>query len=74
VLVIGPGSRWRPPGRSAVPVRPALAYAIVGVSGVLAAFTFTAGVTDAAATRSGSARQPSFSAVSLNGQSPPRVP
>ena len=35
-------------GRSAVPVRPALAGAIVGVLGVLAAFTFTAGVTDAA--------------------------
>jgi hypothetical protein len=36
-------------GRSAVPVRPALAGAIVGVLGVLAAFTFAAGVSDAAA-------------------------
>jgi len=36
-------------GRSAVPVRPALMGAIVGVLGVLATFTFTAGVSDAAA-------------------------
>jgi FtsX-like permease family len=36
-------------GRSAVPVRPALVGAIVGVLGVLAAFTFAAGVSDAAA-------------------------
>jgi FtsX-like permease family len=36
-------------GRSAVPVRPALAGAVVGVLGVLAAFTFSAGVSDAAA-------------------------
>jgi hypothetical protein len=36
-------------GRSAVPVRPALLGAIVGVLGVLAAFTFAAGVSDAAA-------------------------
>ena len=36
-------------GRSAVPVRPALLGAVVGVLGVLAAFTFSAGVTDAAA-------------------------
>jgi hypothetical protein len=36
-------------GRSAVPVRPALVGAIVGVLGVLAAFTFSAGVSDAAA-------------------------
>src|SRR6266568_2609677 len=36
-------------GRSAVPVRPALTGAIVGVLGVLAAFTFAAGVSDAAA-------------------------
>jgi hypothetical protein len=35
-------------GRSAVPVRPALIGAVVGVLGVLAAFTFAAGVTDAA--------------------------
>ncbi len=35
--------------RSAVPVRPALTGAIVGVLGVLAAFTFAAGVSDAAA-------------------------
>jgi hypothetical protein len=36
-------------GRSAVPVRPALAGAIAGVLGVLAALTFSAGVSDAAA-------------------------
>jgi FtsX-like permease family protein len=36
-------------GRSAVPVRPALAGAVAGVLGVLAAFTFSAGVSDAAA-------------------------
>src|SRR6202042_3050982 len=36
-------------GRSAVPVRPALLGAVVGVVGVLAAFTFAAGVSDAAA-------------------------
>jgi hypothetical protein len=36
-------------GRSAVPVRPALFGAIAGVLGVLAAFTFSAGVSDAAA-------------------------
>jgi|HubBroStandDraft_5_1064220.scaffolds.fasta_scaffold00480_5 hypothetical protein len=36
-------------GRSAVPVRPALLGAVVGVLGVLAAFTFAAGVSDAAA-------------------------
>ncbi len=36
-------------GRSAVPVRPALLGAIAGVLGVLAAFTFSAGVSDAAA-------------------------
>jgi FtsX-like permease family len=36
-------------GRSAVPVRPALAGAVAGVMGVLAAFTFSAGVSDAAA-------------------------
>jgi hypothetical protein len=35
-------------GRSAVPVRPALVGAVVGVVGVLAAFTFSAGVADAA--------------------------
>jgi hypothetical protein len=34
-------------GRSAVPVRPALIGAVVGVLGVLAAFTFSAGVSDA---------------------------
>jgi hypothetical protein len=34
-------------GRSAVPVRPALLGAVVGVLGVLAAFTFSAGVSDA---------------------------
>jgi hypothetical protein len=36
-------------GRSAVPVRPALLGAIMGVLGVLAVFTFSAGVSDAAA-------------------------
>src|SRR3984957_2878505 len=36
-------------GRTAVPVRPALAGVIVGVLGVVAAFTFYAGVRDAAA-------------------------
>jgi hypothetical protein len=36
-------------GSSAVPVRPALAGVVVGVLGVLAAFTFAAGVSDAAA-------------------------
>jgi hypothetical protein len=36
-------------GRQAVPVRPALLGAVVGVLGVLAAFTFSSGVDDAAA-------------------------
>jgi hypothetical protein len=36
-------------GRSAVPVRPALLGAVAGILGVLAAFTFSAGVSDAAA-------------------------
>jgi hypothetical protein len=36
-------------GRSSVPVRPALVGVIAGVLGVLAAFTFSAGVSDAAA-------------------------
>jgi MacB-like periplasmic core domain/FtsX-like permease family len=36
-------------GRTAVPVRPALAGVVVGVLGVVAAFTFYAGVRDAAA-------------------------
>ncbi len=36
-------------GRSAVPVRPAVVGAVGGVLGVLAAFTFAAGVSDAAA-------------------------
>jgi FtsX-like permease family len=36
-------------GRSALPVRPALMGAVAGVLGVLGAFTFAAGVTDAAA-------------------------
>jgi hypothetical protein len=35
-------------GRSAVPVRPALIGSVVGVVGVLAAFTFAGGVSDAA--------------------------
>ncbi|MEP7021873.1 MAG: FtsX-like permease family protein, partial [Pseudonocardiales bacterium] len=36
-------------GRTAVPVRPALIGAVTGVLGILAAFTFSHGVTDAAA-------------------------
>src|SRR5690349_10089737 len=36
-------------GRAAVPVRPALLGAMAGILGVLAAFTFSAGVSDAAA-------------------------
>ena len=36
-------------GQAAVPVRPALAGAVAGVLGVLATFTFAAGVSDAAA-------------------------
>jgi FtsX-like permease family len=36
-------------GRSSLPVRPALMGAVAGVLGVLAAFTFSAGVSDAAA-------------------------
>jgi hypothetical protein len=62
-------------GRSAVPVRPALAGAIVGVLGVLAAFTFTAGVTDAAdhPERFGQTTQ-LIMGVGFNGKSPPRVP
>src|SRR5690242_9012187 len=61
-------------GRSAVPVRPALAGAIVGVLGVLAAFTFTAGVTDAAnhPERFGQTTQ-LLTLVGFNGHSTPRV-
>jgi hypothetical protein len=48
-LVVGARFALEPGrGRSAVPVRPALLGAIVGVLGVLAAFTFSAGVSDAA--------------------------
>jgi hypothetical protein len=36
-------------GRTAIPVRPAIAGAVAGVLGVLAALTFSAGVSDAAA-------------------------
>jgi len=36
-------------GRAAVPVRPAPLGAVAGILGVLAAFTFSAGVSDAAA-------------------------
>ncbi|MBP2702321.1 FtsX-like permease family protein [Microbispora sp. RL4-1S] len=43
-FALEPGS-----GRAAVPVRPALVGAVAGVLGVLAAFTFSAGVKDAAA-------------------------
>jgi hypothetical protein len=49
-LVVGARFALEPGrGRSAVPIRPALIGAIVGVLGVLAAFTFSAGVSDAAA-------------------------
>jgi hypothetical protein len=49
-LVVGSRFALEPGrGRSAVPVRPALLGAIVGVLGVLAAFTFSAGVSDASA-------------------------
>jgi hypothetical protein len=62
-------------GRSAVPVRPALAGAIVGVLGVLAAFTFTAGVTDAANHPERFGQTIALeTGVGFNGQSPPRVP
>ena len=48
-LVIGTRFALEPGrGRVAVPVRPALVGAITGVLGVLAAFTFAAGVSDAA--------------------------
>ena len=47
---IGTGFALEPGrGRSALPVRPALTGAIAGVLGVLAAFTFAAGISDAAA-------------------------
>jgi hypothetical protein len=62
-------------GRSAVPVRPALAGAIVGVLGVLAAFTFAAGVSTPRPTRPDSARQISCRAsLALTGRPPPRQP
>jgi hypothetical protein len=49
-VVVGARFAFEPGrGRSAVPVRPALMGAIAGVLGVLAAFTFSAGVSDAAA-------------------------
>jgi hypothetical protein len=49
-LVIGARFALEPGrGRVAVPVRPALVGAVTGVLGVLAAFTFAAGVSDAAA-------------------------
>jgi len=48
-LVVGARFALEPgQGRSAVPVRSALVGAVVGVLGVLAAFTFSAGVSDAA--------------------------
>ena len=48
-LVVGARFALEPGrGRSAVPVRSALAGAVAGVLGVLAAFTFSAGVSDAA--------------------------
>ena len=49
-LVVGARFALEPGrGRASVPVRPALVGAIIGVLGVLAAFTFSAGVSDAAA-------------------------
>jgi hypothetical protein len=49
-LVIGTRFALEPGrGRRAVPVRPAVLGAVAGVLGVLAAFTFAAGVSDAAA-------------------------
>jgi hypothetical protein len=49
-VVVGARFAFEPGrGRSAVPVRPALVGAVAGVLGVLAAFTFSAGVSDAAA-------------------------
>ena len=48
-VVIGARFAFEPGrGRSAVPVRPALVGAVAGVLGVLAALTFSAGVSDAA--------------------------
>ena len=47
-------------GRAAVPVRPALLGAVAGILGVLAAFTFSAGVSDAAANPRASARPSSW--------------
>jgi hypothetical protein len=56
-------------GRSSVPVRPALTGAIVGVLGVLAAFTFSAGVSDAAANPARFGQTNQLQAfVGLNGQ------
>ena len=50
VMVIGTRFALEPGrGTSAVPVRPALLGAIAGVLGVLAVFTFSAGIADAAA-------------------------
>jgi FtsX-like permease family protein len=49
-VVVGARFAFEPGrGRAAVPVRPALLGAVAGVLGVLAAFTFSAGVSDAAA-------------------------
>jgi hypothetical protein len=47
-------------GRAAVPVRPALLGAVAGVLGVLAAFTFSAGVSTRLPTRRASARPGSW--------------
>ena len=75
-VVVGARFAFEPGrGRSAVPVRPALAGAIVGVLGVLAAFTFTAGVTDAANHPERFGQTIALeTGVGFNGQSPPRVP
>jgi FtsX-like permease family protein len=50
-VVVGARFAFEPGrGRTAVPVRPAIAGAVAGVLGVLAALTFSAGVSDAIAT------------------------
>lgn len=46
-VVLGTRFAFEPGGRGALPVRPALIGAVTGVLGVIAAFTFSAGVADA---------------------------
>ncbi|MBO3746841.1 FtsX-like permease family protein [Streptosporangiaceae bacterium NEAU-GS5] len=56
-------------GRSAVPVRPALVGAVAGVLGTIAAFTFSAGVVDAAGNPQRFGQTHAFNAwVGMNGQ------